>query len=55
MALALVGVQGARYHLRQCKTCHLLEQLTGVRFSVGAISQAHGKVASGSPGWPAKA
>ena len=44
-ALALVGVLGTRYHLTQQKTRDLLAQLLGVDFSVGAISQAHGKVA----------
>ena len=43
-ALALVGVLGTRYHLTQQKTRDLLAQLLGVDFSVGAISQAHGKV-----------
>ncbi len=43
-ALALVGVLGTRYHLTQQKTRDLLAQLMGVDFSVGAISQAHGKV-----------
>ena len=44
-ALALVGVLGTRYHLTQQKTRDLLAQLLGVDFSVGAISEAHGKVA----------
>lgn len=44
-ALALVGVLGTRYHLTQLKIRDLLAQLLGVDFSVGAISQAHGKVA----------
>ena len=44
-ALALVGVLGTRYHLTQRKIGNLLDQLMGLRFSVGAISQAHGKVA----------
>ena len=44
-ALALVGVLGTRYHLTQMKIRDLLAQLLGVDFSVGAISQAHGKVA----------
>jgi hypothetical protein len=34
-----------RYHLTQCKTRNLLDQLMGLSFSAGAISQAHGKVA----------
>lgn len=45
-ALGLVGVLGTRYHLTQRKTRNLLDQLMGLRFSVGAISQAHGKVAA---------
>ena len=45
-ALALVGVLGTRYHLTQRKTRNLLDQVMGLRFSVGAISQAHGKVAA---------
>jgi transposase len=41
----LVGVLGTRYHLTQRKIRNLLDQLMGLSFSVGAISQAHGKVA----------
>ena len=48
-ALSLVGVLGTRYHLTQRKIRNLLDQLIdqlmGLSFSVGAISQAHGKVA----------
>jgi transposase len=44
-ALALVGVLGTRYHLTQMKVRDLLADIVGVDFSVGAISQAHGKVA----------
>jgi len=44
-ALSLVGVLATRYHLTQRKIRNLLDQLMGLRFSVGAISQAHGKVA----------
>ena len=44
-ALALVGVLGTRYHLTQRKIRNLFDQMLGLRFSVGAISQAHGKVA----------
>ncbi len=44
-ALSLVGVLGTRYHLTQRKIRNLLDQLLGLSFSVGAISQAHGKVA----------
>jgi transposase len=45
-ALSLVGVLGTRYHLTQRKIRNLLDQLMGLSFSVGAISQAHGKVAA---------
>ena len=45
-ALSLVGVLGTRYHLTQRKIRNLLDQLMGLSFSVGAISQAHGKVAN---------
>ena len=44
-ALALVGVLGTRYHLTQGKTRDLLAQILGLDFSLGAISQAQGKVA----------
>ena len=44
-ALALIGTLGTHYHLTQFKIRDLLARLTGVDFSVGAISQAHGKVA----------
>lgn len=44
-ALALIGALGTHYHLTQFKIRDLLAQLTGVDFSVGAISAAHGKVA----------
>jgi transposase len=44
-ALALVGTLGTHYHLTQFKIRDLLARLMGVDFSVGAISQAHGKVA----------
>ena len=44
-ALALVGLLGTHYHLTQYKIRDLLDRLLGVDFSVGAISQAHGKVA----------
>jgi transposase len=43
-ALALIGALGTRYHLTQFKIRDLLAQVTGVDFSVGAISQAHGKL-----------
>ena len=44
-ALALIGVLGSRFHLTQFKIRDLLAQMMGLDFSVGAISQAHGKVA----------
>jgi transposase len=44
-ALALIGVLGSQYHLTQPKIRDLLAQLFGLDFSVGAISQAHGKLA----------
>ena len=44
-ALALIGTLGTHYHLTQFKIRDLLARLMGVDFSVGAISQAHGKVA----------
>lgn len=45
-ALALIGALGTRFHLTQFKIRDLLAQVLGVDFSVGAISQAHGKLAS---------
>lgn len=44
-ALGLVGILAGRYHLTQDKIRSLLGELMGIRFSLGAISQAHGKVA----------
>jgi transposase len=44
-ALALIGTLGTHYHLTQFKIRDLLAQVLGVDFSVGAVSQAHGKVA----------
>ncbi len=44
-APSLVGVLGTRNHLTQRKIRNLPDQLMGLSFSVGAISQAHGKVA----------
>jgi len=44
-ALALIGTLGTHYHLTQFKIRDLLAQVAGVDFSVGAISQAHGKLA----------
>ena len=49
-ALALVGALGTHFHLTQHKTRQLMAQLTGVDFSVGAISQAQGKVAQALQG-----
>jgi transposase len=43
-ALALVGVLSTKFHLTQGKIRHLLDELLGIRFSIGAVSQAHGKV-----------
>jgi transposase len=44
-ARALIGTLGTHYHLTQLKIRDLLARMTGVDFSIGAISQAHGKVA----------
>jgi transposase len=44
-ALALIGVLGTQYHLTQPKIRDLMAQLFGLDFSVGAISQAQGKLA----------
>jgi len=44
-ALALIRTMGTHYHLTRFKIRDLLARLMGVDFSVGAISQAHGKVA----------
>lgn len=45
-ALAYIGALGTRYHLTQHKIRDLLAQMLGLDFSVGAISQAHGKLAT---------
>jgi transposase len=45
-ALAIIGVLGTQYQMPQLKIRDLLARLTGLDFSVGAISQAHGKVAA---------
>jgi transposase len=45
-ALALVGTLSTHYQLTQFKIRDLLARLMGVDFSVGAISQAHGKLAA---------
>jgi hypothetical protein len=44
-ALALIGVLGTTYHLTQGKITTLRGQVLGVKFSVGAVSQAQGVVA----------
>lgn len=44
-ALGLVGILAGRYHLTQDKIRSLLGELMGLQFSLGTISQAHGKVA----------
>lgn len=44
-ALAFIGVLGTHYHLTQFKIRDLLARMMGVDFSVGAISQAQGKLA----------
>ncbi len=44
-AVALVGTLAGQYHLSQHKIHRILGQVFGVRFSVGTISAAHGKVA----------
>jgi len=44
-ALSLVGELGTRYQMSQHKVRDLLADLMGVDFSIGCISQAHGKVA----------
>jgi transposase len=49
-ALALIGTLGTHYHLTQLKVRDLLARVMGVDFSIGAISQAHGKVAQALAG-----
>jgi len=44
-ALAVIGTLGTRHHLTQFKIRDLVAQMMGLDFSVGTISQAHGKVA----------
>lgn len=44
-ALALVGTLGTHFQLTQLKIRDLMARMLGVDFSVGAISQAQGKVA----------
>lgn len=43
-ALSIVGYLGTHCHLTQGKIRDAMAQLLGVNFSIGAISQAHGKV-----------
>jgi hypothetical protein len=45
-ALALIGVLGTRCHLTQFQILDRFAQLMCLDFGVGAISQAHGKVAA---------
>ncbi len=44
-ALGLVGMLGTRFQMPQMKIRDLMAQLLGIDFSVGAISQAQGKLA----------
>lgn len=44
-ALALVGTLSGQFHLTQGKVQRLLEQVMGLKFSIGTISMAHGHVA----------
>jgi transposase len=44
-ALGLVGILAGRFHLTQDKIRIFLDELMGIRFSLGCVSQAHGKVA----------
>lgn len=46
-ALALVGTLAGQFHLTQRKVQAVLEHIMGMRFSLGAVSQAHGLVAQG--------
>lgn len=46
-ALALVGTLASQFHLTQRKVQAVLAHIMGMRFSLGAISQAHGLVAQG--------
>jgi transposase len=45
--LALVGTLAGQFHLTQRKVQAVLSHIMGIRFSLGAISQAHGLVAQG--------
>jgi transposase len=44
-ALALVGTLAGQFHLTQRKVQDVLSHIMGIRFSLGAVSQAHGLVA----------
>ena len=46
-ALALVGTLAGQFHLTQRKVQAVLSHIMGIRFSLGAVSQAHGLVAQG--------
>lgn len=46
-ALALVGTLAGQFHLTQRKVQAVLSHVMGIRFSLGAVSQAHGLVAQG--------
>ena len=46
-ALALVGTLAGQFHLTQRKVQAVLSHIMGIRFSLGAVSQAHGLVAKG--------
>ena len=43
-ALALVGTLAGQFHLTQRKVQAVLSHIMGIRFSLGAVSQAHGLV-----------
>jgi transposase len=43
-ALALVGTLAGQFHLTQRKVQDVLAHIMGIRFSLGAVSQAHGLV-----------
>jgi hypothetical protein len=45
-ALSIVGYLGTHCHLTQGKIRDLMAQVLGVDFSLGAVSQAHGKVSA---------
>lgn len=43
-ALALVGTLAGQFHLTQRKVQAVLSHIMGIRFSLGTVSQAHGRV-----------